>query len=145
MTTVRAAGPADAHAIARIEEAAAHAPWSPTSVAGHFAAEQPAWVVEAPGGEVVGHLLSQVAVDEAEVLTVAVHPAWRRRGLAARLLAHAGQAWKRRGVRRAFLEVRDDNHPARRLYEGAGWSHVGCRSAYYRDGCSAALYRWEVQ
>jgi len=142
--SVRSATPADAQAIATTEAVAAHGPWSERAVQSHFQTPGRLSHVAPAEGPVLGHLLSATVVDEAELLTLAVRPTARRRGLARALLRHAHAAWAAAGVRRAFLEVRDDNAPARGLYEAEGWVPVGRRKGYYRDGCDAVLYRWEA-
>jgi ribosomal-protein-alanine N-acetyltransferase len=80
-----------------------------------------------------------VVGDSAEVLTVGVIPAARRRGIARRLLrALLGEA-SARGARETFLEVRVDNLAARRFYEIEGFAQVGRRRGYYDAGRVDAL------
>jgi ribosomal-protein-alanine N-acetyltransferase len=79
----------------------------------------------------VGFILSRIAADEAEVLSVAVAPSQRGRGTAARLLALHLRRLAGLGVRRVFLEVGEDNEPACRLYMRAGFGEVGRRERYY--------------
>ena len=139
---IRPARPSDAAAIAAVEAHVDPAAWSPATVERFLALPTTvAWVV---AEDPVAHLLTTVVIDEAEVLTVAVHPAHRRRGHAARLLAHARAAWIEGGVVRAHLEVREDNAPARALYEHLGWSPAGRRPRYYRDGTDALLMHLEL-
>jgi len=86
-----------------------------------------------PGGSgrPVGFAMSRQVLDEAEVLTIAVAPAQRGRGLARALMAtHLGRL-AGRGVKTLFLEVADDNQPALRLYRGFGFEEVGRRAGYY--------------
>lgn len=79
-----------------------------------------------------GFALSRLAVDEAEILTIAVAPAWRKRGVGRELLgAHLQQATLA-GARLIFLEVDADNVPALALYKRFGFSQVGERAGYYR-------------
>jgi [ribosomal protein S18]-alanine N-acetyltransferase len=79
-----------------------------------------------------GFILSRLAGDEAEVLTVAVHPRWRGRGHGALLLrTHLGRL-AARGVATLFLEVAEDNLSALALYRRAGFEEVGRRTGYYR-------------
>ncbi len=78
-----------------------------------------------------GFILLRTVADEAEILTLAVHPAGRRQGLGARLVREAGTAAAARGVTRLFLEVADDNTAARALYARAGFAEVGRRPGYY--------------
>jgi len=87
----------------------------------------------------IGFALCRVAADEAELLTIAVQPAKRRRGagraLLAAVIAHARDA----GARSLFLEVGADNPAALALYGGAGFQAIGRRKAYYnRVGRPAA-------
>ena len=70
-------------------------------------------------------------VDELQVLAVGVLPAARRRGVGRALLDHALEATRAAGGRRVTLEVAHDNEPARRLYEGAGFSVFNVRRGYY--------------
>ncbi len=89
-----------------------------------------------------GFVLSRFAADEAEILTIAVAPEWRRCGIGTLLLAPhlAGLAALR--VNRLFLEVDVENIAARALYAGFGFEQVGERKAYYRtadDRLAAAL------
>ncbi len=78
-----------------------------------------------------GFILVRVVVDEAEILTLAVSPAARRRGLGRRLVeAGAGQAAVH-GALSLFLEVAADNAAALALYKAAGFDPVGRRSGYY--------------
>jgi ribosomal-protein-alanine N-acetyltransferase len=95
------------------------------------------------GADVVALVLCRSAADEAEVLTIAVDPNWRRRGLARRLLEAVAAAGRARGAARLFCEVALDNAPARALYRGLGFVPVGRRPAYYarpgRPGADALI------
>ena len=86
----------------------------------------------AQGGEPAGLVLLQQAADEAEILTIAVRPGFRRLGIARGLLADAIRAVATSGAARLLLEVASDNAPALALYAGAGFETVGCRTRYYR-------------
>ena len=85
------------------------------------------------GSRVAGFVLSRLAADEAEILTIAVDPAQRHRGLGRKLLDVHLPGLVRRGVERLFLEVAEDNGPALGLYRAFGFREVGRRPGYYRS------------
>ena len=85
------------------------------------------------GRKIIGFSVSRMAADEAELLSIAVAETQRGRGLSkALLLTHLGHL-AGRGVRTVFLEVEENNQPARRLYERAGFAVVGRRERYYQQ------------
>ena len=88
-----------------------------------------------------GMVLARTAADEAEILTLAVIPPARRRGLGRALLDAARREASRRGARAMFLEVSGGNHAARALYSAAGFAEVGRRGRYYADGTDALILR----
>lgn len=90
-------------------------------------------------GEPAGLVLLRLAADEAEVLTLAVAPAHRRRGVGRHLVEAAAAAAAGRGAARLFLEVAETNAAARRLYAQLGFAAIGRRSRYYPDGTDAVL------
>ncbi|WP_095589529.1 GNAT family N-acetyltransferase [Actibacterium ureilyticum] len=79
-----------------------------------------------------GFVLGRVIADEAELLTIAVHPDARRAGHGARLLRAFIDGARARGATRAFLEVAADNAAARGLYAAQGFTECGQRPGYYR-------------
>jgi ribosomal-protein-alanine N-acetyltransferase len=81
-----------------------------------------------------GFILARVAAGEAEILTLAVAPAMRGRGLGRTLLAMAARHAQTLGASNMFLEVGVDNPPALALYAGQGFVRVGQRKAYYGGG-----------
>jgi [ribosomal protein S18]-alanine N-acetyltransferase len=85
------------------------------------------------GRSLVGFILSRMAADEAEILSVAVAPARRGRGLSRQLVDLHLRRLAGIGVHRVFLEVDEGNIPARKLYTRAGFREVGRREAYYSD------------
>jgi ribosomal-protein-alanine N-acetyltransferase len=140
--TLRAATAADAAALAALHGAAfppAEA-WGPDAIAlmlglpGGFGL----WV---PGA---GFVLARAAGGEAEVLTLAVLPAARRRGTGGRLLAAALAGAAARGAAAMFLEVAAGNAAARALYGGLGFAEVGRRRRYYPDGSDALVLRRDL-
>ena len=82
-------------------------------------------------GPAAGFVLSRQAVDEEELLLIAVRPENRGRGVGAKLIASHITEARRRGVRRIFLEMRANN-PAHGLYKRCGYSPIGVRPSYYR-------------
>jgi len=90
-------------------------------------------------GDISAFVLSRLAVDEAEILTIAVDPAARRSGLATALLAYHLSRLSQAGVARLFLEVDEANRPALALYRRYGFTEVGRRVGYYArpDGSRA--------
>jgi ribosomal-protein-alanine N-acetyltransferase len=86
-----------------------------------------------------GFALSRVAADEAEILTIAVDPAWRRRGVGRDLLREHLQRATLAGAKALFLEVDAGNAPAIALYARFNFVKVGQRAGYYKhaDGKTA--------
>jgi len=91
------------------------------------------------GRTVAGFIFSRMAADEAEILSVAIAPHLRGRGLSGPLVqTHLGYL-AGSGIRTVFLEVEENNRPARALYERAGFKTVGRRERYYKDDSGAQL------
>lgn len=103
------------------------APWSPADFAGLLADPLCFLLVEGDAG----FLLGRAVAGEAELLTIAVAPEARRRGLGRKLVARFLYQAQLRGAERAFLEVAADNAAAIGLYESAGFAPAGRRRSYY--------------
>ena len=86
-----------------------------------------------------GFALARIAADEAEILTIAVHDAFRNRGIGRALLADSLSRLGAAHVRSLFLEVERTNLPAIALYNRLGFREVGQRRGYYQrpDGSAA--------
>jgi ribosomal-protein-alanine N-acetyltransferase len=85
------------------------------------------------GRTTIGFAVSRMAADEAEILSIAVDARHRGRGLSRNLLlTHLGHL-AGRGIRTVFLEVEENNQPARRLYDRAGFAVTGRRERYYKQ------------
>lgn len=110
--------------------------WSRQEIAELLATPGVKGLVHEQGGEPAGFALWRVAADEAELLTIAVAPECRRRGMGRALLAAVLAAAREEGVAHLLLEVGEDNQPARALYEVAGFATVGRRAAYYERGAN---------
>jgi ribosomal-protein-alanine N-acetyltransferase len=94
------------------------------------------------GRRLAGFVLSRIAADQAEILSIAVGAPFRRRRLAGKLLDVHLHRLKAAGVGSLFLEVDERNLPARRLYARFGFGEVGRRQSYYAEAghdASAAL------
>jgi len=123
------AGGLDVAGLARVHAASFADAWSAASIAGLLATPGTFALLARQDGEAVGFILVRAAADEAEILSLGVVPAWRRRGLARRLLDAA--LARLVGVEALFLEVEADNAPALALYLGAAFAPVGRRPGYY--------------
>lgn len=102
-----------------------------------------------PGGfgfvdEAGGLVLLRVAADEAEVLTLAVAPDMRHRGVGRGLLEAALAGAAAQGAVSLFLEVARSNVAARTLYAAAGFAEAGLRRGYYPDGEDALVLRSDL-
>src|ERR1700719_5115286 len=91
------------------------------------------------GRKIIGFAASRVAADEAEILSIAVAASHRGRGLSRNLLLTPLGHLAGHGVRTVFLEVEENNQPARRLYERSGFAIVGRRERYYREANGVQL------
>ena len=87
--------------------------------------------------EARGFVLVRDVAGEAEVLTIAVHPAWQGRGVGRLLMDAALRELYARRATALFLEVDEGNDPALALYRRLGFTEVGRREGYY--GGAAAL------
>lgn len=112
--------------LAEAHAAAFPAPWDGAAFA-VLLDQDGVFALEDPGG----FILLRAVADEAEILTLAVRPAARRRGLGARLVREGGTAAAARGATRLFLEVAEDNAAALALYTKAGFAEAGRRPGYY--------------
>src|SRR5262249_37019150 len=107
-------------------------PWSAAEITEVLAGPGAFGLAVRDGADVAGFILARAIAGEAEVLTLAVPPAHRRRGLARALLEAATAQSRAAGAEAIFLEVAADNVAAIGLYAGAGFQRVGARAGYYR-------------
>ena len=92
--------------------------------------------------DVVGYIGYRVVIDEMHIVIIAVHPAWRRRGIARYMLCGAMQQARQAACTKATLEVRVSNLGAQQLYYRLGFAPVGTRPRYYMRPTEDALILW---
>ena len=133
--------------IAQLEKVCFSDPWSEKSIASELENELALWLVAEEDGQVCGYVGSQTVLGETDMMNVAVHPDFRRRGIAEALVNALVEALKAKGSHCLTLEVRASNSPARALYEKLGFSRIGTRKNYYRNPKEDGLIlrkEWEI-
>jgi [ribosomal protein S18]-alanine N-acetyltransferase len=119
--------------------------WTPEMFAEEFT--QPAarrlYLVAEDGSALIGYAgMMFTGGPQADVVTLAVAPAWWGRGTGTALLLALVDEARRRGCTEVLLEVREDNPRARRLYQRHGFTDVGIRRGYYQpSGVDAVVMR----
>jgi len=89
--------------------------------------------------QVVGYTCLWIVGEDLHINNIAVHPRYQRQGVATRLLSVAFDLARRRGARKALLEVRVSNTAAQALYQHLGFRVVGRRHRYYTYPVEDAL------
>ena len=125
--------------IAALEKLCFVDPWSEESIATELNSRLSYWLVALEGEQVVGYIGSQSVLGESDMMNVAVHPDFRRRGIAEALIAALSVALQERDNVFLTLEVRASNDPAIALYKKLGFIQVGLRKNYYRHPKEDAL------
>jgi ribosomal-protein-alanine N-acetyltransferase len=140
--TIRRAGAAHPFVLAAIHAAAFPdgEAWSVMMFAAQLGQPGVMALMEEAGGLIV----LRVAADEAEILTLGVAPAARRRGLGRALVEAGCAAVREAGAGKVFLEVAAGNAAARALYAGCGFLAIGVRRRYYADGADALMLAREL-
>jgi [ribosomal protein S18]-alanine N-acetyltransferase len=146
---VRAATAADIGVMLLLEQAATTAAhWSEKAYQDMFDPAAPvrlALVAQGDSGILVGFIVAHLIGDDCEVENIVVAPPQQRRGIGRRLLRALLDAARAKIALRMFLQVRESNFAARKLYERSGFAIFGRRNSYYRDPDEdALLYRIEL-
>jgi ribosomal-protein-alanine N-acetyltransferase len=136
---VEPATPRDSRTLAALHQASFHRGWGEGEFLAMLGERNTLVHRLCRGRAVIGFAVSRLAADEAELLSIAIAANARGGGWSRELLnTHLGHL-AGRGVRTVFLEVEENNVPARRLYERAGFAPVGRRERYYREAGGVEL------
>ena len=118
----------DLESVAAIERLVQTHPWNKQQFQESLASYQ--CTVYEQADQVVGFCILQPVLDEANLLLMAIHPSQQGKGLGYKLLDQSIQQLKNNPIQ-IFLEVRESNTAAIRLYEKTGFHQIDLRKNYY--------------
>lgn len=129
----------DLDQVVPIEDVSFPSPWSRELFEAELKRSMARYFSALEAGRVVGYMGYWEVPGEAHVITLAVDPGARRRGVARALIDHCLRYAALRGATLATLEVREGNIAGRSLYEKAGFRTVAIRKKYYQDNQEDAI------
>ncbi|MBQ7368377.1 MAG: ribosomal protein S18-alanine N-acetyltransferase [Clostridia bacterium] len=135
--TLREIQSSDSALLAETERVCFSASWSKSAIDSVCARADFCGVLAFIGEQAVGYLLGTSLFETAEVLRIAVLPAFRGNHYGGAILDSFLGLAQRKGAERVFLEVREDNAPAIKLYQSRGFLAGRTRKNYYEDGATA--------
>ena len=115
------------------------AAWSEKSIASELNNALSLWIVAVEDEKVLGYVGSQTVMGETDMMNVAVHPDYRKQGIATGLITELIGALKKQESHCLTLEVRASNEPAKNLYQMLDFEEIGIRKNYYRNPREDAL------
>lgn len=129
MWEIRKMTRSDLKQVMQIENASFVSPWSQKSFESELKKDFGFSYTAVEDKRVIAYIIGWLVADEIHIANIAVHPRWRRRGIAMVLIQkvielYPGFTWIR-------LEVRRSNLAARNLYRQLGFKEIGIRKHYY--------------
>lgn len=132
--------------VLEIERASFTYPWSNNFFLQELQVSYAHSLLATIGEKSVGYVIYWLLPREIDIHNLAVHPAYRRRGIGRALLETVVEEARRQGVSRVTLEVRKSNAAAQKLYHTLGFSAQGVRKGYYSDdGEDAVIMALELE
>ncbi len=142
---MRTATLADLDELVKLEEVCFAVPWSRKSFEAELHGNQFSQILAVPGSmgpsgmPLLAYICVWVIFEEIRFLNLAVHPQFRRQGLAKMLILEALRIASDQGCCRGMLEVRHSNLPARKLYESFNFKEYATRNSYYTNPTEDAI------
>jgi ribosomal-protein-alanine N-acetyltransferase len=123
--------PSDITEILEIERISFTTPWSELAFLNEMYDPHSIAKVAVLKNNITGYICVKQISDEGHILNLAVHPDFRRHGIATVLVGEVLDELREKGCKYLYLEVRVSNLAARKFYERFGFKVVGVRRKYY--------------
>ena len=140
MINIQAATEADLDAILDMENLSFLSPSSSREMESELVNEVSRFFVARHDGVICGYIIFWLVLDEVHLISIAVHPEYRRRKIASKLFQFMLDCVKP-GPKSVYLEVRSSNEDALDFYRKMGFEETGLRKKYYPDGEDAVLMK----
>ncbi len=137
--TTRFASVADIPGLRAVEVLSQPSPWSALVFERELEVPHSSFWVVKEADRIAAFLVFWVVYDEVHILNLAVHPEFRRKGIANLLLAALMAEAREKHMTSVTLEVRASNTAAQALYSGFGFDQIGRRKGYYADNSEDAF------
>ena len=125
----------DLEQVTAIEQRSTPHPWRKNHFADSMESGYQCLVAEL-NGEVIGHAVIMIAVDQADLLIITIDQSHQGKGYGQQLLNHVMEVADNQRCHTLLLEVRRSNNKAFNLYLNMGFSEIGIRRNYYPAGDS---------
>lgn len=122
-----------------IEEKSFISHWNKQTFIDEFSADNGYYIVAKLDGKIVGYSGFRFVLDEGHITTLAVHPDYRGRGIGTSLVSKLIESAKNKNIKRLFLEVRESNKVAQKIYKKLGFKVIDRRREYYQNPVEDAL------
>ncbi len=129
----------DLDQVAAIENDLFRDPWPRRAFASDLDAANAYPIVMRLNGKVIGYASLYLAADELQIGNLAVDSQYQQRGYGSLLMRRIIELAHSHGIRQIYLEVRDSNEAARRLYLKFGFRVLGRRRLYYHNPTEDAI------
>ena len=140
--TVRPMRAEDLERVAQLEQMCFSESWSENMLRSGLDNRLDSYLVYQEAETVLGYCVLRTLADEGEIQRIAVDPAFRRQGIARKLMESMAAVARMTGAREVALEVRESNESARKLYESYGFRQEAVRRGYYRNPPEDAIIMW---
>ena len=126
--------------LAELEKQCFSDPWTENMFLGDLKSEHTCYFgAFDENNNLIGYAGMWISVDDGQITNVAVHPDFRRKGIAYSLVINLVQVCKHKNLESITLEVRESNDNAISLYEKLGFERVGLRKNYYKNPSENAI------
>ena len=136
---IRRAGKSDVPGIIEIEKVSFSDPWDKQLFLDAIDPKDKYLMVAEGGKEIEGYIVFEKVLDEGHITNLAVADKHRKKGVAAGLVSYVLDLAKSLGIKEIFLEVRESNEAAKKLYSKFGFREIGRRKGYYSKAGESAL------
>ena len=123
----------------KIEKKAFVSHWSKQSFIDEFGAENGHYIAAVDNGKIIGYSGFRYVLDEGHITTLAVHPKYRKKGVGTKIIEQLLSDAKIKNLKKLYLEVRQSNSPAQKIYKRWGFKILDRRREYYQHPVEDAL------